>query len=235
MRVRPTLLLLPASLFLAAACGGGAANRPARSTTPTTASEDLLPMSAEEDWQREGTATSDAEVATDTEVAAEAEADEAPRSTMVTDGEIAHATHTLNTIEIESAMVARFRAKSPKVKAYAEALIEEHGEMDLRSTAVTSRLAVSREENATSEALRANAERSLARLSGLRGGAFDVAYMEDQVAMLAGALDALDRRLIPGAAANAPLREMLMDVRVQVAEHLERARSIDTAINTASR
>ncbi|HET9464927.1 MAG TPA: DUF4142 domain-containing protein, partial [Gemmatimonadales bacterium] len=64
---------------------------------------------------------------------------------------------------------------------------------------------------------------------GLKGAAFERAYMDREVAYHQAVLDALDQLLIP-TTANAELRKLLADVRPAIAAHLAHAKKLQGAL-----
>ena len=86
-------------------------------------------------------------------------------------------------------------------------------------------LKVTPQDNDTSKSLKAGGDKNLDTLKGLRGAAFDKAYVDHEVAYHQAVLDAVDKTLIPGAK-NDELKALLVKVRPAFVAHLEHAKQI---------
>ena len=69
----------------------------------------------------------------------------------------------------------------------------------------------------------------LARLTSLKGAAFDKAYVDQEVTYHQQVIDALDKTLIPNAT-NEELRALLVKVRPAFVAHLEHAKRLQTSV-----
>ncbi len=155
-------------------------------------------------------------------LSAQEEGNEAPE---LSDPEIAHVAVTANAIDAELAELALERSSNDAVRAFARTMVTDHTGVNEQAAALAERLGVTPTANPVSASLREGAAEARSRLSGLRGVAFDRAYMEREVGYHDAVLDALDGLLIPGAS-NEELRDLLVQVRPVIAAHLERAREI---------
>ncbi|HEX6939057.1 MAG TPA: DUF4142 domain-containing protein [Longimicrobiales bacterium] len=149
----------------------------------------------------------------------------------LTDPQIAHVAVTANTIDVELAKVAQTRAANEKVLEFARTMVTDHTAVNEQAAALASRLGVTPEDNEVSRSLKQGAAEARTKLEGLRGAAFDRAYMEREVAYHQAVLDALDKMLIPGAS-NADLRALLEQVRPAVAAHLEHAKQLRASLGS---
>jgi putative membrane protein len=127
--------------------------------------------------------------------------------------------------EIDAAQIALATSSNPEVKMFAEQMVTEHSAALAKATALASKLSVVPEENDDVAALKKDAAATADRLRALSGADFDKAYVSAMVKDHQGVLDALDRKLIPGAK-NPELKKYLTDLRPMVAMHLERARTL---------
>jgi putative membrane protein len=89
---------------------------------------------------------------------------------------------------------------------------------------------VTPQDNPTSQSLKADGEKHLARLRTLTGAAFDKAYSDREVAYHQQVLDALDKVLIPNAT-NAELKALLVKVRPAFVAHLQHAKHLQKSLN----
>ena len=80
-----------------------------------------------------------------------------------------------------------------------------------------------------SQSLQKGAAEARAKIEGLKGKAFDRAYIDREVAYHQAVLDALDTLLIP-TTSNAELKELLVQVRPAIATHLEHAKQLQSAL-----
>jgi plastocyanin len=87
-------------------------------------------------------------------------------------------------------------------------MVRDHEAVNRQALDLVQRLHVTSEENPTSAALTSQAEATRERLSHLSGGAFDRAYVENEVAFHRTVNAALRDTLIPGAR-NAELKSLL--------------------------
>lgn len=156
----------------------------------------------------------------------------APASPAVTDPQIAAIVVAANEVDIRAGQLARERATSAEVKAFAERMITDHTGVNKAASDLVGRLGVTPEPNATSQALTSDGEQARAALQGQTGAAFDRAYVDGEVAYHQAVLDAIDQTLIPGAR-NAELKALLEQTRPAVAAHLDHARRLQGTLGGA--
>lgn len=147
----------------------------------------------------------------------------------LSDPEVAHVAVTANSIDVELARLAETRAASAEVRRFARTMISDHTAVNEKAAALAKRLGVTPADNAVSRSLQEGAAEARSRLEGLRGSAFDQAYMDREVAYHAAVLDALDVVLIP-TTQNEELRALVVEVRPAIAMHLEDARRIRASL-----
>ena len=146
-------------------------------------------------------------------------------SPVLTDPQIAHVAVTANAIDVEMAELVESRTTTRSVREFARTMITDHTAVNERAAALAQRLGVTPEDNPVSQSLLESAEEAQARLEGLRGEAFDRAYLAREVEYHQAVLDALADLLIPGAT-TPELRALLQEVRPAIAAHLEHARML---------
>ncbi len=147
----------------------------------------------------------------------------------LSDPEVAHVAVTANSIDIELAKFAEARIRSEQVGKFAATMITDHSAVNQQAAALAARLGVTPQDNAVSQSLLKGAADAQAGLKGLRGAAFDRAYMDREVAYHQAVLDALDGLLIP-TTSNADLKKLLVDVRPAIAAHLEHAKKLQGSL-----
>lgn len=125
-----------------------------------------------------------------------------------TDPQIAHIAYSAGVIDVEVAELALSKTQNPDVRAFAESMQKDHAAVNEMALALLTKLNVTPEDNATSQALAKAAEEKRAELALLEGVAFDKAYVENEVAYHKQVNSALETLLIPSAE-NAELKSLL--------------------------
>lgn len=126
----------------------------------------------------------------------------------------------INQAEINAGKLAASRAESAEVKEYAQAMVKEHTDNQAKLKQWKADA-----EHPAAKAKMEEAKAEAARLSALKGAAFDTAYIKAMVTDHRKALMALDEKLIP-AAKDAPVKAFLQDTRTHVAAHLKQAEAL---------
>ncbi len=146
-----------------------------------------------------------------------------------TDAQIAHIVVTANQIDIDAGKLAGSMASNDEVKKFAAQMVTDHTGVNKQATELVTKLKVTPEDNPTSQSLKADAEKNLAKLNGLKGAAFDKAYVDNEVAYHQAVIDAIDKTLIPGAQ-NAELKALLVKVQPAFVAHREHAKQIQSSL-----
>ena len=147
----------------------------------------------------------------------------------VKDAQIAAIVVTANQVDIDAGKLAASRATNAEAKAYGQQMATDHAGVNKMATELVTKLKVTPEENATSKSLKAGGDKNIAHLKGLKGAAFDKAYIDNEVAYHQAVLDAVDKTLIPGAK-NEDLKALLVKVRPAFVAHLELAKKIQGSL-----
>lgn len=151
-------------------------------------------------------------------------ADQAPN-----DAQIAAIVVTANQVDIDAGKLAASKASAAKVKDFAQLMVTDHTGVNQAATELVSKLHVTPQPNAISESLKKGGDEKLAALRKLSGSAFDVAYVDNEVAYHQAVLDAMDKTLIPNAK-NAELEALLIKVRPAFVAHLDHAKQLQSAL-----
>ena len=101
----------------------------------------------------------------------------------------------------------------------------DHGSVNASAIALVTKLKVTPQENDTSRSLTATGEKHLEHLRGLKGMAFDTAYVDNDVAYHETVLKTIESVLIPNAK-NTELKAMLVNVQATFVGHLEHAKHV---------
>ena len=136
----------------------------------------------------------------------------AARAQGINDAQIASIVVTANKVDIDAGSLALKASKSAEVKKFAQTMVTDHTGVNKSATELVTRLEVTPEDNETSKSLKAGGEQNVTALKGLKGPAFDKAYIDHEVAYHQQVLDAVDKTLIPSAK-NEELKALLVKVR----------------------
>jgi putative membrane protein len=147
----------------------------------------------------------------------------------VNDAQIASIVVTANQVDIDAGKLATTQASSPEVKKFGQQMVTDHTGVNKQAVDLVTKLKVTPEDNPTSKSLKAGGEENVKNLKGLKGAAFDKAYVDHEVAYHQSVLDAVDKTLIPGAK-NAELKALLEKVRPAFVAHLEHAKHIQASL-----
>jgi putative membrane protein len=163
-----------------------------------------------------------------TDSAAVSGSDSPAPASPLSDQQIAAVTDAVNTAEIEQAQLARSKSTNDQVQSFAGMMIEHHGQAKRKQTT----LGIAEAESPLSLKLAAKTHTTIEQLKQKSGSEFDRAYLQAQIDGHQEVLDTIDRQLLPDAK-NAQLKAYLEELRPQVAEHLERAKSAQDALASA--
>ena len=147
----------------------------------------------------------------------------------INDAQIASIVVTANQVDIDAGELASRMATNPEVKKFAATMVTDHTGVNKAATDLATRLKVTPEDNATSQALKAGGEKNVANLKSLKGAAFDKAYIDHEVAYHTQVLEAIDKTLVPNAK-NAELKALIVKVRPAFVAHLEHAKSLQKTV-----
>ena len=145
------------------------------------------------------------------------------------DAQIAGIVVTANTVDIDAGKLAQKMSHNKEVKAFAKQMVTDHTGVNKQATALVKKLKVTPEDSDTSKSLKEGGDANIAKLKGLKGKAFDKAYVDNEVAYHQAVIDALDSTLIPNAK-NTELKDTLVNVRPAFVAHLEHAKHIQASM-----
>jgi len=155
--------------------------------------------------------------------------DAAPAAAGPTDAQIAHIVVTANQVDIDAGRLAESKAHSKDVRAFGKTMVTDHSGVNQQAVALATRLKVTPEDNPTSQSLKMEGADNVATLKGLKGGAFDKAYIDHEIAYHEQVLEAIDKVLVPNAN-NAELKALIVKVRPAFVAHLEHAKTIQAKL-----
>ena len=145
------------------------------------------------------------------------------------DPQIAGIVVTADQIDIDAGKLAKSHTKNKEVSKFAQLMITDHTAVNKQAGALAKKLGVKPEDSPTSQSLKTGAAENTKNLKGLKGAAFDKAYVAHEVAYHQQVLDAIDTVLIPSAK-NAELKNLIVKVRPAIAAHLDHAKMIQSSL-----
>lgn len=145
------------------------------------------------------------------------------------DAQIAGIVVAANTVDIDAGKLAKSKASKKDVKDFAQQMVTDHTGVNKQATALVTKLKVKPEESDTSKSLKDGGAANIAKLKGLKGAAFDKAYVDNEVTYHQAVLDAIDKTLIPSAK-NEELKDLLQKVRPAIDAHLQHAKHIQSSL-----
>ena len=153
----------------------------------------------------------------------------AQTSSTINDAQIASIVVTANQVDIDAGKLAASTSTSAEVKKFAQLMVTDHTSVNKQAVDLATRLKVTPEDNDTSKSLKEGGEKNIATLKGLKGAAFDKAYIDHEIAYHEQVIDAIDKVLVPNAK-NAELKELIVKVRPAFVGHLEHAKKIKASL-----
>jgi putative membrane protein len=145
------------------------------------------------------------------------------------DAQIAGIVVAANTVDINAGELAKTSSQNQQVKDFAQRMVTDHTGVNGQATALVKKLNVTPEESDTSKALKDAGAANITKLKGMKGAAFDTAYIANEVSYHQTVLDAIDKTLIPSAK-NAELKGLLEKVRPAIDAHLQHAKQIQASM-----
>ena len=146
------------------------------------------------------------------------------------DAQIAHIAYTAGKIDIAEAKQALAKSKSKEVRSFAQEMVRDHTAVNDKALALVKKLGVTPQDNPTSQSLSQNAATKLKSFAGLKGKAFDKAYVDNEVAYHKTVNDALQGTLIPNAQ-NPELKSLLESGLKLFTEHQRHAEQLATKLH----
>ena len=141
------------------------------------------------------------------------------------DPQIAHIAYTAGTLDIEAGKQALKMSHNKMVRDFAQEMVRDHKAVNDKALALVKKLHVTPEANATSAGLTKAADAERAKLSKLKGAAFDREYIANEVAYHKTVNGALKSTLIPSAN-NAELKSLLETGLTLFQEHQAHAEQV---------
>ncbi len=148
----------------------------------------------------------------------------------LSDPEVASVAVVANQIDISYGEIAKLRSKNADILKFAETMISDHKAVIAQAAALVQKLGVTPKDNAVSQKLLADAEKTKKTLRSKSGKAFDKAYIDNEVAYHKAVIAAVEGLLIPEAD-NKELKDLLQNVVPALKTHLEHAIMVQNKIS----
>ena len=141
------------------------------------------------------------------------------------DAQIAHIAYTAGNIDIAAAKQALAKSHNAAVRSFANEMVRDHTAVNDKALALVKKLHVTPEDNPTSDSLSKGAAAELKKLASLKDGAFDKAYVDNEVGFHKTVNGALKDTLIPSAK-NGELKSLLQTGLTLFQEHQKHAEQL---------
>lgn len=148
-----------------------------------------------------------------------AQAQENPK---LSDAEVASVAVVANQIDIDYAAIAKDKSKNADILRFAETMANDHKAVIGQAAALVKKLGVTPQDNAVSQKLLADAEKTKKALHSKSGQAFNKAYIDNEVAYHKAVIAAVEGLLIPETD-NKELKDLLVNVVPALKAHLNHA------------
>ena len=149
----------------------------------------------------------------------------AQTSPKLSDAEIASVAVVANQIDISYAAIAQERSKNADVLKFAQTMANDHKAIIAQAAALVKKLGVTPKDNAVSQKLLADAEKTKKVLHSKSAKDFNKAYIDNEVAYHKAVIGAVEGLLIPEAK-NAELKALLQNVVPALKAHLGHAEMV---------
>jgi putative membrane protein len=136
---------------------------------------------------------------------------------------------TADQIDINYAKLAMSKTNDQQVRDFAQQMITDHSSVQKSVNELAAKLNVTPADSSTSNSLNAQAQQTMQKLEGLKGKAFDKAYIDNEVAYHQAVINATKTVLIPNAQ-NAELKSALQGAAPLFEGHLQHAERVQSAI-----
>jgi putative membrane protein len=146
----------------------------------------------------------------------------AQEKTKLSDAEVASVAVVANQIDIRYGEIAMKKSKNEDVLRFAETMINDHQAVIAQAAALVKKLGVTPKDNAVSQKLLADAEKTANALLSTTGETFNRAYVDNEVAYHKSVISAVEDLLIPETD-NKELKGLLRNVVPALRTHLNHA------------
>lgn len=146
-----------------------------------------------------------------------------------TDPQIVGIVTAADQIDIDYAKLALSKTRNKQIRDFAQQMITDHSSVQKSVNDLAAKLNVTPADSQTSDALNAQAQQTMQKLQGLKGKAFEKAYVDNEVAYHQAVINATKTVLIPSAQ-NAELKSALQGATPLFEGHLQHAERVQSGI-----
>ncbi len=143
----------------------------------------------------------------------------------LSDAEIASVAVVANQIDVDYAAIAIEKSRNDDIIKFADMMADNHKAVIGQAVALVKKLGVTPKDNAVSQKLMTDAQKSEKMLRSKKGNAFNKAYIDNEVVYHKAVIGAVEGLLIPEAQ-NAELKELLQNVVPTLKAHLQHAEMV---------
>lgn len=137
--------------------------------------------------------------------------------------------HSIHAGEVERGTLAQKKATDPRVRAYAEKVVNDHRSRMQKDDQLMSGLGISARETDMSQQIRSASDRETSNLASLSGSDFDRTYLDGQIGYYRMVLDTMDTELIPNTR-DPQIRGSLQNARERANDHLREAQDLRNSL-----
>lgn len=148
----------------------------------------------------------------------------------LSDAEVASVAVVANQIDIAYAEIAKKKSNNSEVLKFAETMINDHNAVIGQAAALAKKLGVTPKDNAVSQSLLSDAEKTKKMLNSKSGNSFNKAYVDNEVVYHKAVIAAIENLLIPETD-NSELKELLTNVVPALKVHLGHAEMVQKQMN----
>jgi putative membrane protein len=146
-----------------------------------------------------------------------------------TDPQIVGIVTAADQIDINYAKLAMSKTRNKQIRDFAQQMITDHSSVQKSVNDLAAKLNVTPVDSQTSDSLNAQAQQTMQKLQGLKGKAFEKAYIDNEVAYHQAVINATKTVLIPSAQ-NAELKSALQGATPLFEGHLQHAERVQSGI-----
>lgn len=154
----------------------------------------------------------------------------AQKNQKLSDAEIASVAVVANQIDVSYAEIAKQRSTNEDVLKFAKTMISDHTAVINQAVALVKKLGVTPKDNAVSQKLLKDAEKTKKTLNSTSGKSFNKAYVDNEVTYHKAVIAAVEDLLIPESD-NKELKDLLQNVVPVLNTHLEHARMLQSKLS----
>jgi putative membrane protein len=143
----------------------------------------------------------------------------------LSDADILGVLDSLDQTEIDAAQLARARASTPEVQAFAGRVLNEHRELALANGRLAAELSLQPEPSALATDLNQDHERAMQKLQAMSGPAFDRAYVRYEIEQHVRAFNFLEAAA--ESKTDSTLKQELVRTGPDLLSHISAARALE--------